>query len=727
MKTFARFLFSYLLPCIVFILGSYYIVTEKLQKLYFEQRVDTIQLQLDGVANQVRTDLNFLTQIEDVINSNQVLRNYRFKFDHVNRNDAELELKKIADCSESISSVVYMSKENLKPVSTKYLVNWKNDSFEIIDANGEKLILNQQFFNNTHSNLAYLSGDSTGYLIYFPTTHLFGNSYFFFILDESELVSQMKLLISSETEAVALVDVDDHIVVGVNTSLLMPYLELQDMSQGKYMQEDGNYLCISNQIKDGYRLISYISDQAVNERTGLAFKSSYRSFILLFLVCIVSIYPGMLITYYPLNRLVNKIVGKHEKHDEYYTLLEATFDQNEYEDRINKEKLDSYRTSMQQVLLDSLIPNTSKIKEIFKGNVIDQFFDVSVEKQIFIIYVCSSSESLPLEILLKELMSIDEEKVSCYVLDQDEKKATLLICSIGKELDERFRDKHFLYEFYERYQCYSAISTTSNSLLDIPELYENIISASRKWPDVPVVEGIAFSEKKELVFPHNEINELINSLAACDHQTTRQLVDAILQLLSEVQNSTDKYRNYYTQNVFLSILGNIINAMNDAGIHGDRFNDIYYEILDYLRSGDPCLMVPLIGDHIKRLLEIYESEKNDKRINRRTLIEVMKMRGCQANFSINELADEFGLSVPNMSLQFKMEMGETFTDYLQRLRIDKAKELLAATDSTVEEIANMVGYYSRTSFINKFKKTTGMTPSQFRVKSCFEQEKGDIL
>jgi len=69
-----------------------------------------------------------------------------------------------------------------------------------------------------------------------------------------------------------------------------------------------------------------------------------------------------------------------------------------------------------------------------------------------------------------------------------------------------------------------------------------------------------------------------------------------------------------------------------------------------------------------------------------------------------------------MSNQFKMEMNMTFSEYLWMLRLRKAKELLAATNMAVDEVAIAVGYYSRTSFMKKFKADTGLTPTQYRMK-----------
>lgn len=62
----------------------------------------------------------------------------------------------------------------------------------------------------------------------------------------------------------------------------------------------------------------------------------------------------------------------------------------------------------------------------------------------------------------------------------------------------------------------------------------------------------------------------------------------------------------------------------------------------------------------------------------------------------------------------KKEVNQNFTDYLWKLRLDKAKELLRDTEQSIDEISEAVGYLNTSSFRRKFKQATGMTPSQLR-------------
>jgi AraC-like DNA-binding protein len=103
-------------------------------------------------------------------------------------------------------------------------------------------------------------------------------------------------------------------------------------------------------------------------------------------------------------------------------------------------------------------------------------------------------------------------------------------------------------------------------------------------------------------------------------------------------------------------------------------------------------------------------EKSQNRADRiRSRIE----RACVApDFTLHPILEEERLTASALSNLFKNAYGETITDFVGRTRIDKAKELLAA-GSSVKEVVARVGYQDATSFIRKFKGSTGLTPKEW--------------
>ena len=82
--------------------------------------------------------------------------------------------------------------------------------------------------------------------------------------------------------------------------------------------------------------------------------------------------------------------------------------------------------------------------------------------------------------------------------------------------------------------------------------------------------------------------------------------------------------------------------------------------------------------------------------------------------SLSEIADYVELSEIHTSRLFKKEMDMRLTEYINTRRIEKAKELLAATDVKIKEVAEKVGIADQLYFTKVFKKETGLSPREFR-------------
>jgi two-component system response regulator YesN len=84
-------------------------------------------------------------------------------------------------------------------------------------------------------------------------------------------------------------------------------------------------------------------------------------------------------------------------------------------------------------------------------------------------------------------------------------------------------------------------------------------------------------------------------------------------------------------------------------------------------------------------------------------------------FSLETASARAGVSKNHLSFEFSRETGETFTEYVARVRIDEAKQLLATTSLLVYEIGLRVGYPSVEHFSRVFKKVAGVSPVKFRA------------
>jgi AraC-like DNA-binding protein len=88
----------------------------------------------------------------------------------------------------------------------------------------------------------------------------------------------------------------------------------------------------------------------------------------------------------------------------------------------------------------------------------------------------------------------------------------------------------------------------------------------------------------------------------------------------------------------------------------------------------------------------------------------------ESDTTLSDLAALSGLSVSHFSHAFNAAYGIAPHRYILRRRIDKAKTLLGASDSTVAAISSRVGFSSQSRFTQLFSRHTGLTPSAYRLK-----------
>lgn len=84
------------------------------------------------------------------------------------------------------------------------------------------------------------------------------------------------------------------------------------------------------------------------------------------------------------------------------------------------------------------------------------------------------------------------------------------------------------------------------------------------------------------------------------------------------------------------------------------------------------------------------------------------------DISLDDISRTMNLSPYYFSKLFKEETGENFVEFLTRVRIEKAKQLLASPEKSMKEICSEVGYSDPNYFSRIFKKVSGQTPTEYR-------------
>jgi len=103
-------------------------------------------------------------------------------------------------------------------------------------------------------------------------------------------------------------------------------------------------------------------------------------------------------------------------------------------------------------------------------------------------------------------------------------------------------------------------------------------------------------------------------------------------------------------------------------------------------------------------------------------IQIRMEKQLKNTISMEQLASEFGLSKRNFIRRFKEATQQTPIQYLQNLRLEKAKHLLESSQEAFEQVTYRVGLQDANSFRKLFKQRVGLTPGAYRKQFSWVKE-----
>lgn len=112
----------------------------------------------------------------------------------------------------------------------------------------------------------------------------------------------------------------------------------------------------------------------------------------------------------------------------------------------------------------------------------------------------------------------------------------------------------------------------------------------------------------------------------------------------------------------------------------------------------------------------FQNQDNDQESDQISKIIDVISDNYATTFNMSDIADQFGMSESRFSRFFRRRTGNTFTDFVNRLRINKACQLLLETDLYVSTICYKVGFNNVANFNRRFMEIRGMTPREFRAE-----------
>lgn len=159
-----------------------------------------------------------------------------------------------------------------------------------------------------------------------------------------------------------------------------------------------------------------------------------------------------------------------------------------------------------------------------------------------------------------------------------------------------------------------------------------------------------------------------------------------------------------------------MDALISFGAYGN-FSVIQKEIADPNLITDHLRLSKMIHESLL-MCEAQFSEDTENSMDR--ILHIMQTEYA-SNLSQAEVAQRMGMTQPYFSRMFKNKIGKNFVSVLTDIRIEHAKQLILENNEiTTEELASLCGYTSKTYFCALFRKTTGMTVSEYQRRRKYE-------
>ncbi|MEG1525008.1 MAG: response regulator [Clostridia bacterium] len=180
-----------------------------------------------------------------------------------------------------------------------------------------------------------------------------------------------------------------------------------------------------------------------------------------------------------------------------------------------------------------------------------------------------------------------------------------------------------------------------------------------------------------------------------------------------------------TSEILLTIMLDLVNCghriLLESGCKDEQnTHKIYSELFSLTTLDQYQLTITRFFTLLRNKLESQRSTKGGQLIG--NICRHISDHFCDPALSLNSVAASVYISPTYLSILFKKEMGTTFIEYVSRLRMERAKELLQDSNLKTYEAAERTGYNDPQYFSSCFKKYTGFTPSEYKAQLSARRE-----
>ncbi|MCF0242702.1 MAG: response regulator [Treponema sp.] len=344
------------------------------------------------------------------------------------------------------------------------------------------------------------------------------------------------------------------------------------------------------------------------------------------------------------------------------------------------------------------------------------YFDIKDKNYVFAaIEFPALSEEVKREAHLK-IREITQEAGKC-IIGSFMNNRVLLLLTFNKEsffegkMRELFNSLHTLYTIKINRKIRTGVSSVCTKEIQFKDYYNQAVTALNNT-----------SEKSSLIFfddisstidksqsVQNSAERIYKRLKIGDVEAVRFFTASFLKdLESQSSSNTDKWK--------FQIIELLVNVKTITKEINKEFDDSPFESsFSEISKADS---VSEVSDYVtKRLIDAVSFL--NKSINEKENPVIKKVCDyinlhLSSDFSLEDAAQDAGISPFYLSKLFKEEMNDTFVNYVTNMKMKKASRLLLETEMSIKEITAATGYNDQNYFSKIFKNKFDSTPSEYR-------------
>lgn len=204
--------------------------------------------------------------------------------------------------------------------------------------------------------------------------------------------------------------------------------------------------------------------------------------------------------------------------------------------------------------------------------------------------------------------------------------------------------------------------------------------------------------------------ELCRSVCTASVQRAEELCLELRRLFEREKYPVDVFKKYAFSCIYTLVRG----VSSYTGTEVAYLEDVdRLAMLSVARSSlDVEYQLRQCVDDLGEYLHALRNSQTNQVVDE--VLSILQHRYGDRGLNLNMVADQMGMTPNYLSALFKRQMGENFSEYLERLRIEKACVLLKNVQYKVYQVADAVGYPDARYFSKVFKAATGKTPLEYR-------------